>query len=289
MKAIIKTNKNEADICFPCSRMQLAGALSYVGLDHKSPYQIPVNSISNFGCEVQLYPETQLDEWLLPVIKDESLEWVNSAFEDYYNLSYTKRLEVERKIGDDGIETLRDFQNIMSVEMAKIIQCNFYCPVVCEVFSENCWGDYDDDSAEENGEFAARYDDIICSKLREYTARDIENMAEYFHGHNGVSSKLISADWDFTTQNGCLYGKITCNLTDSLNENEEKALKDWIIGQNSDGLGEGFEQQEIFVDGDYRNIKMYVSLWHSGDDYFVDNEDEFDYRLNQGQGMSEYQ
>ncbi len=288
MKAIIKTSTGVADIQLPCSRVQMAGALSYVGLDHKSPYEITANGISNFGCEVQLYPETQLDEWLLPVIKDESLERVNNAYEQHHNLPYTKRLEVERKVGDDGIGTLREFQDMMSAEMKNAVVQNFYCPVVCTVYTQNYWGEYEDDSEEElNGEFAAKYKDVIRAKLKEYTSSDIENMAEYFYGHNGVSSKLISADWDFTNRNGCLYGKITCKLTDALTESEEQALKSWISGQNSDGLGEGFEQQELYIDSSYRNIKMFVSLWHSGDDYFVDNENEFADRLNFGQGMGE--
>ena len=46
-------------------------------------------------------------------------------------------------------------------------------------------------------------------------------------------------------------------------------------------FGEGFEQREIPVDeGD-----LYVSYWHSGDDYFLHTEDEFEEYLSQLPGM----
>ena len=63
---------------------------------------------------------------------------------------------------------------------------------------------------------------------------------------------------------------------------QEADLKDWITGQNSDGLGEGFEQQEINIESYSSSGRICVSFWHSGDDYFVDNEDEFAERLEQG-------
>ncbi len=287
MKAVIKTNKNAAEIQLPCSRMQMSGALSYVGLDTPSTYEIRAKGISQFGCEIELYPQSQLDEMVLPVIKDESLEALNNAYESLGNLPYAKRLEVERKIGDDGIDSLRDFQDLMRTEMLTRINQRFYCPVVCQATTRDYWGEESEDWREENGEFAAGYKDAIRSKFLEYTARDECNMAEYFSGHHGVSSKLLSADWDFVNRNGCLYGQITCQLTGYLNEGEEQALKDWIRGQNSDGLGEGFEQQEVEYNSSYRDGMMYVSLWHSGDDYFIDNEEEFENRLHHGQGMSE--
>lgn len=45
-------------------------------------------------------------------------------------------------------------------------------------------------------------------------------------------------------------------------------LKDWITGQNSDGLGEGFEQQEINIESYSSSGRICVSFWHSDDDYF---------------------
>jgi hypothetical protein len=120
--------------------------------------------------------------------------------------------------------------------------------------------------------------------MLEYMAYDECNMAEYFHGNNGVSEKLRSADWGFENRSGELYGCITVQTAGNLTLEEEQDLKDWITGQNSDGLGEGFEQQEIHFDGGYRGGYMYVSFWNPGDDYFVDNETEFEERFNT-QGM----
>ena len=77
-----------------------------------------------------------------------------------------------------------------------------------------------------------------------------------------------------------LYGKIDCYLTEALTPEETERLRDAISGQNSDGLGEGFEQREIPIDdGD-----LYVSYWHSGDDYFLYTEDEMN-ELAQANGL----
>ena len=77
-----------------------------------------------------------------------------------------------------------------------------------------------------------------------------------------------------------LYGKIDCYLTEELTPEETERMRDAITGQNSDGLGEGFEQREIRIDeGD-----LYVSYWHSGNDYFLYTEDEMN-ALAQANGL----
>ena len=53
-------------------------------------------------------------------------------------------------------------------------------------------------------------------------------------------------------------------------------MKEWISGQNSDGLGEGFEQRPIeTVDG-----YIYVHFWNSGDEYFIVTADELQHQLH---------
>ncbi len=63
--------------------MQMSGALSYVGLGTPSIYEIRAKGISKFGCEIELYPQSQLDEMVLPVIKDESLEKHSNINNEY--------------------------------------------------------------------------------------------------------------------------------------------------------------------------------------------------------------
>jgi hypothetical protein len=64
-----------------------------------------------------------------------------------------------------------------------------------------------------------------------------------------------------------------------LTDDEEADLKSWIIGQNSDGFGESFEQREIDYNRGYYSGVMYVSYWNSDDEYFLDNENEFSHRI----------
>ena len=73
----------------------------------------------------------------------------------------------------------------------------------------------------EDAEFAARHEDLIRQKMLEYNVYDECNMAEYFHGNNGVSEKLRSADWDFERRNGELYG---CLLYTSIRLKSERSL-----------------------------------------------------------------
>lgn len=53
-----------------------------------------------------------------------------------------------------------------------------------------------------------------------------------------------------------------------LTEDEEAELKEFITGQNSDGLGEGAEQQDIKIPDGIMN----VHFWNSGDILLVSFE-----------------
>ena len=71
------------------------------------------------------------------------------------------------------------------------------------------------------------------------------------------------------------------NMKDYFYDDDNKELvRSWCIGQAADGLGEGLEQRPIETeDGD-----LYVSMWNSGDDYFMYDEDEMNDYLAQQQG-----
>ena len=118
--------------------------------------------------------------------------------------------------------------------------------------------------------FLLGQEDAIREKFAEYTRRDKDNMSVYFHETG--ADKLLLADWGFEVMDDELYGKVDVRLTEPMTEEEENELKDWIRGQNSDGLGEGFEQREISTDrGD-----LYLSFWDSGEGYFIKDGEEMD-------------
>ena len=93
----------------------------------------------------------------------------------------------------------------------------------------------------------------------------------YFDGSNSAVAKIKSLKWDFESFDGVLFGRVRATLTEPLTEDEEAELKEFITGQNSDGLGEGAEQQDIRIPDGIMN----VHFWNSGDSYFVRNSDEF--------------
>ena len=120
----------------------------------------------------------------------------------------------------------------------------------------------------------------IEDAIRSEQARELK-MGEYISDHADIKGKVLFAEWSVEEHYGALYGKIDCYLSEELSPEETERLKDAITGQNSDGLGEGFEQREIHIDeGD-----LYVSYWQSNDEYFLHTEDEFDEYLSQTGGM----
>ena len=286
MNAIISKGDKTAHVQLPVERKQLAGALSYLGANHTSDYDLKYNEENKDGLKVSPECFGVVENAIakaLPV--GFRFHTLNESLTLMGNLPYQNRREVENTIKVDGLDSYEQLNRMLTEAYPQSVTTKYYCPLTIQVHSRDSYGDIDEDGYEEDAEFAARHEDLIRQKMLEYNASDEVNMAEYFHGNNGVSEKLRSAEWDFERRNGELYGCITVLTAGPLTEDEEQDLKDWISGQNSDGLGEGFEQQEIYFDGTRYGGFMYVSLWNYGDDYYIDNETEFEDRLMSG-GMT---
>ena len=106
-------------------------------------------------------------------------------------------------------------------------------------------------------------------------------MVTYFHGSEKVAAKLKSMKWGFESVGDNLFGTVTLVTSEQLTPEEVEEVKDYITGQNSDGLGEGFEQQDIEIDGSVMN----VHFWECGKDYRIYDEDEFNAEIRSDQGM----
>ena len=146
-----------------------------------------------------------------------------------HNLPYQSRREFENTVKVEGLASYEQLNRMLTEAYPQSVTTKYYCPLTVQVHSRDCYGDIDEDGYEEDAAFAARHEDDIRQALMEYNASDECNMAEYFHGNNGVSEKLRSADWDFERRNGELYGCITVQTAGPLTEEEEQDLKDWIM------------------------------------------------------------
>ncbi len=137
---------------------------------------------------------------------------------------------------------------------------------------------YDDEEACEASDVTIiRYLDEINSELTVYQNMDGSTMLDFFDEDDNISKKMTSMKWGVCAIEDKPFGFVEIELTEPLTEDELKKLKDWIEGQNSDGLGEGFEQRAIETDyGD-----MYVSMWQWDGDYEIKTQSEMDEMFNQ--------
>ena len=149
----------------------------------------------------------------------------------------------------------------------------FYFPLTVNVSerSDCGWSD--------GYEFDGRYADMHRGAIeRKFDGYNDDDMADYFDEYYSktAKAKIQSMIWGFESVNDCLYGKVNVTLSEELTEKEIEEIKEYICGQNSDGLGEGFEQQEIRISYDE---EIYVSFWNPGDNYWIYDEDEFNSKV----------
>lgn len=114
---------------------------------------------------------------------------------------------------------------------------------------------------------------FIERAFAEYQCGDTD-MAQYFDEYYSETApkKIKSIEWKIKEKDGSLYGCVDVSLIEELTPEETQCLKKWIRGQNSDGVGEDFEQHDIRV-GDRR---FSVSFWNPSDNYCIYDEEEFE-------------
>lgn len=126
---------------------------------------------------------------------------------------------------------------------------------------EDEWTENDAYGMPLDGTDLAWYESAIREELNRYGEDDL---MQYFPGSASIQEKVKSAVVTIENQEGILYGCTKLELKEFLNPEELKELGDYITGQYSDGWGEGFEQQEIPVEGG----ELYVHFWQPRDYLF---------------------
>lgn len=117
----------------------------------------------------------------------------------------------------------------------------------------------------------ANWDNYYDAK--DYLAED--NMRKYLNEYNisdeGELEKIKEINWVLEDFEG---GKIYVKTSDNISAKTQTELSDWISGQNSDGLGEGFEQQPF--------AEIYDETFSEDEDDYWDSLEycSFDWRTN---------
>ena len=231
-----------------------------------SIFSLKVKDMRAEDAPVQLHADSDVGNGLLRIlpdndslydvrVTDESVSGVREELHDDLeaNLVYEQYSDTE-EMYDDIKEMLK------ALASSKL---SFFCPLTGNI------NDHEGDYYETSNDVLTENADAIEEAIAREQATEI-NMADYVSDHADIKGKLVFAEWGVEERRGMLYGKIDCYLTEELTPEETERLRDAITGQNSDGLGEGFEQREIPIDeGD-----LYVSYWQSGNEYFLYTEDE---------------
>jgi len=158
-------------------------------------------------------------------------------------------------------------ENKMANEMMRI-----FFPLKIITYPQHEYGEcgLDDPPEEITSAEAMTYEDAILAAIAKEN-RHFENdrgLAEYLN-ESTLKEKVHSLYPSVEICDGELWGVMTAGLTETLSGEETAELLDYVVGQNADGYGEGFEQRPIKTsDGE-----IYVSFWNS-DNYFVKPEPE---------------
>lgn len=273
--AIIRHKENTFVLELPHSIYDIYEKLRSIGIT-QPPKQIPLTDNEDEDIGVKLFSESDFGQHLLLTLNEKNTIAdanmltlvIGAASEDI-------KEELEQNILYDQYDSMDEVISAVRqmTQDAGHIKAVFFCPLIGNI------DEGDGNMFTVGDSYLADSADEIADALKKYTANDENDMAAYYNKDDSVSKKLTSAVWSVELYGGRLFGRIDCSLKEALTAEETEALRDWLTGQCSDGLGEGFEQQPI----DTMDGELFVSFWNSGDDYAMVTESEFDEYLQQNE------
>ena len=273
--AIIRNKENTLVLELPHSIYDIYDKLRSIGI-RQSPKQIPLTDNEDEDIGVKLFSESDFGQHLLLTLNEKNTIADTNMLTFVVLAADTDiKEELEQNVLHDQYGSMDEVISAVRqmTQDAGPVKGVFFCPLVGNI------DEGDGDMFTVGDSYLADSADEISDALKDYTANDENDMAAYYNEDDGVSEKMTSAVWSVEMHGDRLFGRIDCSLKEALTAEETEALRDWLTGQCSDGLGEGFEQQPI----DTMDGQLFVSFWNSGDDYAMMTESEFYEYLQQNE------
>lgn len=273
--AIIRNKENTLVLELPHSIYDIYDKLRSIGI-RQPPKQIPLTDNEGEDIGVKLFSESDFGQHLLLTLNEKNTIADTNMLTFVVLAADTDiKEELEQNVLHDQYGSMDEVISAVRqmTQDAGPVKAVFFCPLVGNI------DEGDGDMFTVGDSYLADSADEISDALKDYTANDENDMAAYYNEDDGVSEKMTSAVWSVEMHGDRLFGRIDCSLKEALTAEETEALRDWLTGQCSDGLGEGFEQQPI----DTMDGQLFVSFWNSGDDYAMMTESEFYEYLQQNE------
>ena len=273
--AVINNRGNTLVLDLPRDRIDLDTKLYSIGqeLAHNTPItEDPDNDVT-----VKLSADSDIGVHMIKLFNDShTLRDVNNLANAVMNAPDEVKEALESDILNDQYSTPDELVEEIKKQTFEAGQYTetFYFPLVGMLEDE----EYDDEY-EVGNPFLMDYKWDIRELVEKEQDADLGDMKDYFYDDDNAQAKMVTARWDVAEKNGRLFGKVDFKLREPFTAEEKEKVREWVRGQNSDGFGEGLEQRPIETeDGD-----LYVSMWNSGDDYFIYDENEMNEYLSQQQ------
>ena len=229
--AIIRNKENTLVLELPHSIYDIYEKLQSIGI-MQPPKQIPLTDNEDEDIGVKLYSDSSIGRHLLLTLNEKNTVAeanmltlvVEAASEDIKEELEQNILYDQYSSMDEVVAAVRQM-----TQDAGPVKAVFFCPLVGNI------DEGDGDMFTVGDSYLADSADKIADALKEYTANDENDMAAYYNEDDGVSEKLTSAVWSVELHGDKLFGRLDCSLKEALTAEETEALRDWIIGQCSDG------------------------------------------------------
>ena len=176
------------------------------------------------------------------------------------------------RLEDGSIRILKVGAEQFSIQPPAPTLLKLYMPLTADFRPRDEWGCPGEDEEVWGGRTLLDYEGQILGALAQNRMSEEKErgLMHWYGERDSLDAKVRSAEFTVEARDGQLWGVAACQVAGALSAQELDTLKDYLGGQASDGWGEGFEQQDIRVDGGDLN----VHLWSSDHGWSIQTEAE---------------